>query len=204
MNTSAGEWRFWSQDKRLAYVMSLLLLLLLSTKGEAECPNDRVANTPLENPNTAYNNHQDGTVTDLRVGLMWQVCTVGQVYSWVNGINTCTGSVAAASWQAALVMAESNVDSGFNNWRLPNIKELQSLQDSGCDRPSINTDMFPSIDTRHYWSSTPHVSWQEHIWALNFNGGDLYAQKKRGEYIANGSLHSDGLPLRLVRHALTP
>lgn len=95
-----------------------------------------------------YCNNGDGTVTDLDTGLMWQ-----QVPS------------SAATWGTALTNAENLGLAGFADWRLPNIKELQTLTDytlanataSASAKACVNRVLFPMNTTpaTAYWSSTP-------------------------------------------------
>ena len=95
-----------------------------------------------------YLNDGDGTVTDLDTGLMWQ-----QVPS------------AATNWSAALTNAENLSLGGCTDWRLPNIKELQTLTDytlatattAGAAKACVNRILFPTNTTpaTAYWSSTP-------------------------------------------------
>jgi hypothetical protein len=94
-----------------------------------------------------YRNNLDGTVTDLDTGLMW---------AQVPG--------PAVNWQGALVYAENLALAGFTDWRLPNIKELQSLVDltlttattAAAAVSPVNRVLFPSATTpaTAYWSST--------------------------------------------------
>lgn len=95
-----------------------------------------------------YRNNGDGTVTDLDTGLMWQ-----QV------------PAVAVPWGMALSNAESLDLAGYDDWRLPNIKELQSLTDytlATANSPTgmkacVNRILFPTNTTpaTAYWSSTP-------------------------------------------------
>lgn len=55
----------------------------------------------------------DGTVTDRATGLMWAQADSG----------------SGMLWQAALDYAEGSSLAGYNDWRLPNAKELQSIVD---------------------------------------------------------------------------
>ncbi|MGB8168341.1 MAG: sulfatase-like hydrolase/transferase, partial [Chthoniobacteraceae bacterium] len=84
-----------------------------------------------------YVNNLDGTITDTDTGLMWT-----QV------------PAPATGWDAALTYAENLTLAGYSDWRLPDIKELQTLTDyslatasgSGTSaagtRPSINRTTF--------------------------------------------------------------
>lgn len=89
----------------------------------------------------------DGTVTDPDNGLMWT-----------------QAASTALDWNAALAYAENLTLAGYSDWRLPNVKELQSLIDfklatatsaSGAVAP-LNPVLFPGSTTpaTAYWSST--------------------------------------------------
>jgi hypothetical protein len=112
----------------------------------------------------SYVDNGDGTVTDLNTGLMWQKDPGDKV--------TYNQAVAGAS---TLNLA------GYDDWRLPSIKELYSLilfsgtDPSGCV-DTATCDAVPFIDTNYfdfeygdtsigervidaqYWSSTQYVS----------------------------------------------
>lgn len=107
-----------------------------------------------------YLNNGDGTVTDLDTGLMWQ-----QV------------PFAATNWTAALTNAETLSLGGYTDWRLPNIKELQTLTDyplatattASSARACVNRVLFPTNTTpaTAYWSSTPLKSGTPNrVWLL--------------------------------------
>jgi hypothetical protein len=107
------------------------------------------------------NNLEDngnGTVTDHATGLMWQKADSG----------------AGMDWENALSYSENSTLAGYNDWRLPNVKELQSIvdyshspsaEDVANKGPAIDTDYFdisvlPSgttnyeTDYGYFWSST--------------------------------------------------
>ena len=108
-----------------------------------------------------YTDHGDGTISDARTGLMWMQCSYGQTYDGgdTNGDGIiCEGSPTFGSWQQAFAWAadsNANVDYGYNDWRLPNIKELGSIVDFGSAKPAINQSIFPNTSTGSYWTSTP-------------------------------------------------
>ncbi|MDM8517437.1 DUF1566 domain-containing protein [Desulfobacterales bacterium HSG16] len=105
-----------------------------------------------------FEDNKDGTVIDHATGLMWQKADSE------NGMD----------WQAALTYAETSTLAGYNDWRLPNVKELQSIvdythspsaEDAANVGPAIDTDYFnitvlPAGTTNHetdygyFWSST--------------------------------------------------
>ncbi|HOJ04597.1 MAG TPA: DUF1566 domain-containing protein [Bacteroidota bacterium] len=110
--------------------------------------------------NTAYGvndfvDNGDGSITDNATGLMWQQSDDG----------------VARDWEHALEYAEQATLAGYTDWRLPDIKELQSIVDySRCPQatgsaaldPIFNTTSINDPDGRpgHYpffWSSTTHL-----------------------------------------------
>jgi len=101
----------------------------------------------------------DGTITDAATGLMWAQDDSG------TGMN----------WEDALAWAQrANAESyrGYDDWRLPNVKELQSIvdytrspgtTDSAAIDPIFSTTAITNeagqADYPAFWSSTTHVSW---------------------------------------------
>ena len=82
---------------------------------------------------------RDGTVTDRASGLMWQQADDGKRRDWGEALNYCEGLTLA----------------GHKDWRLPNIKELQSIVDYSRNDPAIDTKIFRQSDhTGWFWSST--------------------------------------------------
>jgi len=103
----------------------------------------------------AFVDNGDGTVTDLATGLMWQQAD----------------SVTGMNWQAALAYAEALSLAGWQDWRLPNAKELQSIVDytrspgitaSAAMDPVFHctpiTNEAGAADFPWYWASTTHVN----------------------------------------------
>ena len=116
----------------------------------------------------------NGTVTDVATGLIWQRCSLGQV--WDTSVRTCTGENADRhSWDEALQQSDSNTFADKDDWRLPNVEELRSIVAYDRHSPAINSSVFPSTSGL-YWSSSPYASSSYSAsWAIDFNtGGDSY------------------------------
>ncbi len=113
------------------------------------------------NPAYGKNDFQangDGTVTDRATGLMWSQAD----------------SARGMNWETALAwVQEKNAAKhlGRNDWRLPSVKELQSLVDytrspettrSAAIDPLFSctavTDAAQQVDFPYYWSGTTHGS----------------------------------------------
>ena len=94
----------------------------------------------------------NGTVTDIRTGLMWDVCTYGMSYS----SNSCSGTAQYLSLVSASELAEGAEDyNGYSDWRLPNAKELLSIVDfNSATAPTINSAIFPNTPSSLHLSSS--------------------------------------------------
>lgn len=94
-----------------------------------------------------FSDNGDTTITDNATGLMWEKNDDG----------------AGMNWQKALDYCESSSTAGYSDWRLPDIKELQSIVEYGkSTRPALDTDYFnytsadTTSDANWFWSSTSH------------------------------------------------
>jgi hypothetical protein len=82
----------------------------------------------------------DGTVTVTATGLMWQKLTPNSKLPWIS----------------ALMYGESLPLAGYDDWRLPTVKELQSIVTFNGTTPPINPTYFPGTTVSKYWSSTSY------------------------------------------------
>ena len=139
----------------------------------ATCPG---GNTP-STPGTDFTVPVNGTVTHLKTGLMWKQCAEG-----LSGAACATGAAATMTWATALTTAAADSTAGFNDWRLPNKKELQSIVETGCYSPSINETAFPNTPPNWFWSSTAYASDPAVAWIVLFNVGNSSADFKALNY----------------------
>ena len=103
--------------------------------------------------------NSDGTVTDATTGLIWLPCPSGQ---YLVG-NSCTGTANLLDWTTA-------ADNAPSGWRLPNIRELQSIVDR-TRNPAIQSTVFPGDPFAHYWSDTRDATNPYLAWYVNFGTG---------------------------------
>ncbi|MDO8329637.1 MAG: DUF1566 domain-containing protein [Fluviicoccus sp.] len=105
-------------------------------------------------------------VMDLRTRLVWQRCDMGQ--TWDGAV--CQGRstfVTLPDAQAAAIRLSQG-------WRVPEIRELQTLVEYACAEPSRNLRMFPldRYGNLGYWSVTPVSSQRRHVWGVDFHDGN--------------------------------
>ena len=105
--------------------------------------------------NTSYGindfvDNGDGTISDRATGLMWMQDDSGSTYDWDGALNYCENLNA----------------SGYDDWRLPNAKELHSIVDytraPDAANPSQQAAAIDPIfnitsDDSFFWTGTTHM-----------------------------------------------
>lgn len=123
----------------------------------------------------------EGTVLDKITGLRWTKCSMksGGV---MDDTADCSGPAAEYTWEQAVDVCNNLNYKGIITWRLPNIRELQSIVTYYRDKDPlifINTDYFPNIpkgkelglDQSHFWSSTTYANDARRAWSFDFLWG---------------------------------
>jgi hypothetical protein len=99
----------------------------------------------------------NGTVYDTKTKLTWQQAISSIPYTWADARTYCAG-------------VESSL--GGTGWRLPTLKELQSLVDySQTTSPAIDSTAFPGTPSRDFWSASPLAGSSSDAWYVNFDYG---------------------------------
>ncbi len=135
-------------------------------------------------PDADFIDNQNGTITHKTTGLMWKKCPEG-----LKGDDCESGSAFKNNWKSALALADkANTDkvAGYNNWRVPNIIELNSIVEYSCSAPAINKRFFPNTPDGVYVSSSPFHAYDGLVWSINFVTGkdnSSYASKAEVFYI---------------------
>ena len=79
-------------------------------------------------------------MTDNLTGLMWtkDAQQISGTMIWIDAVSACNNLIFA----------------GYHGWRLPNVRELQSLIDYGNSSLALPDDHpFTSVQSHGYWSS---------------------------------------------------
>ena len=154
-----------NNSKVFKKIIVLVLLSTLSVSMYAQNCKSNIPNNYIDNTN--------GTITHKNTKLMWKKCSQGQTWSGLN--NTCTRNTLSMNWKEALQSAEKDKFAGYDNWRVPNIKELGSLVELSCHNPSINEKIFPHTPSSSFWSSTPSLRNGNNSFLVNFlDGNDVF------------------------------
>jgi len=118
-----------------------------------------------------FTDNSDGTITDNATGLQWAKDG--------NGAGCNNGGTLA--WAAAITFCEGLDFAGHTDWRLPNVKELQSIADYGRVSPAIDP-LFTNTRSGYYWSSTTYADVTVNAWFVSFSYGLVNSGGKGNGY----------------------
>ena len=127
----------------------------------------------------AYVDNSDGTITDTNTGLMWEkLSDDGTIHDWNN----------TYAWDDAFAVKVATLNGGGGfaghiDWRVPNIKELQSIVNFQNIAPAVsaafNTGCTPGCavtscsctQPAFYWSSSSGAGFPSLAWGVAFGYG---------------------------------
>lgn len=181
-----------ANSKFIRLGLTLITSMLTTSVYAAQTCDDSVAQTT---PTSAFTDNGNGTVTDNYTGLMWKKCVEG-----LSGNDCGTGTAQTFTWQMALqqvVTVNADPSQTYDDWRLPNIKELTSIVELHCHSPAANLTLFPAapddvdMNTAFVWSSTPSSIYQAAqsagrtmAWGVRFiNGETAKADKGSAAFV---------------------
>ena len=132
------------------FLAAVAVVVALTASADASAPAGRYVVTSGGTGN--------GTVYDTKTKLTWQQTVPSTTYTWANAKTYCGSAAVSTSL-------------GGTGWRLPTLKELQTIVDGSRFAPSIYQGAFLSAAGDNHWSSTPSVPVPSSAWAVDFGVG---------------------------------
>jgi hypothetical protein len=136
-------------------------------------------------PDPRFTDNGNGTITDNLTGLIWlkDADCFGQ-RRWNDALSDCNGLSAG--------YCGLTDGSSVGDWRLPNLKELQSLIHYGFYDPALpctagpchwtEGDPFINVQSGSYWSSSTYASNTDGAWGVSMGVGYVYGNDKTYSY----------------------
>ncbi len=109
----------------------------------------------------------DGTVLDTVTGLTWQ---------------QAVDPTAARPWTEARAHCAALALAG-GGWRLPTMKELQSLVDDARSNPAIDPTVFPDTPLDPFWTASTVTATPGSSWRVSFVHGYTYDSRQDNPYL---------------------
>jgi len=117
-------------------------------------------------PSPRFVDHGD-TVTDSLTGL-----------EWTKNANPAGGYM---TWQQALDYVKTLNTGSHSDWRLPNRRELRSLDDYSRYNSALPQSYpFTNVQSGYYWSSTSYAAYTVYAWIVDMYSGGVYGGSKAG------------------------
>jgi len=126
-------------------------------------------------PDYTVTGTSEKVITDNNTGLMWQ------------------NSISNDLWNLAKQKCNNLVYGGYDDWRLPDIHELETIIDYGRSNPAVNAAIFPNTNST-FWSSTVDLTGSNMVFTVNFQFGRITGTDNSG-----GMLGGSYAPFRCVR-----
>jgi hypothetical protein len=140
---------------------------------------DSMQRTGCANDASRFTDNGDGTVTDNCTGLQWLQDSVE------TPDDDLDGHPDPVTWCKAMEFCNDLVFADHSDWRLPNVRELQSLVDYGRFAPAIAPE-FRLAGNRtaegntvyDYWTSTSYIEDPKKAFAVRFQFGSVFFAQK--------------------------
>ncbi len=108
---------------------------------------------------------------DVKTGLVWQDSK--------ESVNI----KKRKTWVAAKAYCEKLTLGGKSDWRLPNIKELQTILDNRYHHTNIIKGFKHAAPYSRHWSSSPYVSDDKVAWYVYFGDGETRYAYKTNDFL---------------------
>jgi hypothetical protein len=117
----------------------------------------RCVRSPAPSPGHRYELLGDGIARDMQTGLTWPMAVDATEHDWEQAKGAC----------AQLTL-------GGGGWRLPTMKELQTLIDERRTDPAIEVGVFDGTPGDSFWTSSPLADPPGYAWFVSFSAGVAY------------------------------
>jgi hypothetical protein len=135
----------------------------------------------VPSPSPRFTDNGNGTVTDNRTGLIWlqNANCPNTERDWATALTDVASLNSAGTMNGNNCGDTSHAGSHQVDWRLANIKELQSLTDYAHYTPVLPSGHpFTGMNSGYYWSSTSKsIYW---AWYQDFDDGYVDSELKEG------------------------
>ncbi len=147
-------------------------------------------------PSPRFTDNSNGTVTDNLTGLIWlkNASCANATRNWATALTDVAQLNTNGTMNSNNCGDTSNGGSHQTDWRLPNVREQQSLVHYGVVNPAVpNTagtgkwaagDPFTGgqSDYYYFWTSTPYADITSLAWYVYLGSGNVYVGDKTSSF----------------------
>ncbi|QEP43794.1 DUF1566 domain-containing protein [Ectothiorhodospiraceae bacterium BW-2] len=130
-------------------------------------------------------------VKDNLTGLIWEVKTddggihdKDNTYRWGGVTALLNGDFGTRynDWDTLVNGSNSEALCGFSDWRVPSIRELESIRNLNRANPAIDTAYFPNTLGSFVWSASANANYSDDAWVVYFYYGNSYNDNRTNSY----------------------
>ncbi|MGA0807156.1 MAG: DUF1566 domain-containing protein [Pseudohongiellaceae bacterium] len=118
---------------------------------------------------------EQGVALHLASGSRWYRCPAGMTWA----ANRCQGEALRTGWTEAMAYASEFSEKSGLAWSLPDNGEFGSIQESACNNPSLNPQVFGGLEVENYWTSSRTLHHDSLRCSLYTYGGEINCRTDR-------------------------
>ncbi len=126
-----------------------------------------------------YNYYRCVSGSNSTLGSFTRDSSNGIVYDSRTGLEWADQSLVSKTWTDALTYCGSLTYGGYSDWRLPNVRELNSISYRASASPALST-AFQYPANSFFWSSTTYQITKTSAWGVDFTTGKGMTSAKTG------------------------
>jgi len=175
--------------KKHTFIFVAILLLVVGLTGAfaSGAPEEQTWDLPQTGQRATYGSGSDGAYEK---GIVWEdnarFSSVGTsvLIDDLTGLMWARSAVISPrSWAAAVDYANQSTYAGFDDWRLPNMREMRSLLHYGRDTAVwLKGVGFTELENAGYWTSTTYYYSTGSAWYVHLVEGVSYFASKSSSY----------------------
>ena len=124
---------------------------------------------------SGFDTDDKGMAIQDATGTQWYWCAAGQRFA----ASRCQGEPVQLNLDDAMAYAAELAEKSGKPWRIASNDEMASIQQTACQEPSVNPNVFKGIEVNNYWTSNTTWSHDSLRCSAYLLSGTMYCRQAR-------------------------